>query len=375
MDKKFWAAVFTLSGTVVGAGILGLPYIFSKSGFLIGLFWLIILSLIILFVNLWIGEVTLRTKGTHQLTGYAEKYLGKTGKRIMIFVLVFEVYSALIAYLIGEGQSLSVLFTGTAQYSLLFAFLFWISMTFLLTEGLRGLKKIETWGVMAIILIIVSTFIFYTPQINLTNFTLFNLKYFSLPIGVILFALLGFVCIPELKMIVENSEKKLKKAIILGSMIPVVLYVLFTFTFVGFLGDKVPQVATISLGKTMNILGIFTMLTSYFSLSFVLKDMLKFDLKFSNKKSFLVVSLTPLLLYLCLILFNAANFILVLGIGGVISGGVIGILAIAMNIKAKKKGNRKPEYSIPAGWKIGFIIALIFVLGIISEIKIALTNS
>ena len=33
-DKKFWAAAFTLSGTIVGAGILGLPYAFSKSGFL-----------------------------------------------------------------------------------------------------------------------------------------------------------------------------------------------------------------------------------------------------------------------------------------------------------------------------------------------------
>ena len=32
VNKKFWATAFTLTGTVVGAGILGLPYVFSQSG-------------------------------------------------------------------------------------------------------------------------------------------------------------------------------------------------------------------------------------------------------------------------------------------------------------------------------------------------------
>jgi len=51
-NKKFWATTFTLSGAIIGAGILGLPYVFAKSGFLIGLFWLIILGLVMTFINL-----------------------------------------------------------------------------------------------------------------------------------------------------------------------------------------------------------------------------------------------------------------------------------------------------------------------------------
>jgi hypothetical protein len=31
--KRFWATTFTLSGTIIGAGILGLPYVFSQSGY------------------------------------------------------------------------------------------------------------------------------------------------------------------------------------------------------------------------------------------------------------------------------------------------------------------------------------------------------
>ena len=80
LNKKFFATAFTLTGTIIGAGILGLPYVFSKSGFFIGAFWLIFLGFVMLFVNLCLGEVSLRTKKIHQLPGYAEKYLGKSGK-------------------------------------------------------------------------------------------------------------------------------------------------------------------------------------------------------------------------------------------------------------------------------------------------------
>ena len=89
IDRKFWSTVFTLSGSVIGAGILGLPYVFAKSGFLLGLFWIIFLAIILVYAKLCFGEVTLRTKGNHQIVGYANKYLDKWGRGIMIFTLLF----------------------------------------------------------------------------------------------------------------------------------------------------------------------------------------------------------------------------------------------------------------------------------------------
>src|SRR3990167_2840612 len=120
LDKKFFSTAFTLSGTTIGAGILGLPYVFSKSGFFAGLFWLLLLGLIMVYINLALGETTLRTKERHQLAGYAEKYLGKSGKKIMLFAMLFGIYSALLAYLLGEGDSLSQIIFSTARYSLVF---------------------------------------------------------------------------------------------------------------------------------------------------------------------------------------------------------------------------------------------------------------
>jgi len=285
----------------------------------------------------------------------------------MLFSIVFGCYSALLAYLIGEGQSFSIVLTGGVKYAIFFGIAFWLIMTLLLRKGLKELKKIETWGVTIIILIIIFFFIWFLKDVNPANLTQINYSMFFFPFGITLFALIGFTAIPEVKAELKGNEKLMKKSILIGSLIPVILYALFSFIFVGMLGRNVNEIATLSFGRFIPILGIFTMLTSYFVLSFVLKDVFTFDLH--NKKiRFLFVSIIPLALYLIISIFNLAGFIKVLGIGGAISGGITAIIVLLMNIRSKKLGNRKPEYSIPINWIIITILSLIFIAGIIYEL-------
>jgi amino acid permease len=363
MNKRFLGATFALSGSIIGAGILGLPYIFSKSGFIIGLFWLIFLGVLMMFINLYLGEVALRTKKRHQLCGYAEEYLGKTYGKLMFVAMAFGIYSALIAYLIGEGESLSRLFTGVQNYSLLFGIGFWVVMTLLLREGLQGLKKVSTYGVSIVFLVILVIFFYFIPSVKISNLSYVNISQSFLPIGVILFSLLGFAAIPELKAIMGGQEKKLKKAIILGSLIPVILYILFSFSFVGILGVDVPEVSTLAFGRMINILGIFTMFSCFFALSFALRNTYKYDFKMKKISVFFWVSLFPLILFLLIHFFEIGGFIFILNVGGIVSTGITGILILFMNLNAKRKG--KPEYSIPINKFIIFAIILIFVLGVV----------
>ncbi len=368
MNKKFWATTFTLTGTIIGAGILGLPAVFAKSGFLAGLFWLIVLGAVMIFVNLSLGEITLRTRGKHQLSGYAEKYLGAWGKRAMFFSVIFGVYSALLAYLIGEGESLSKIIPGNTP-PIIFGIIFWIIMTLLLTRGLKGLKRVETWGVTIIILIVIGIFIRFAQFIEPANLMTWNQTSFTLPIGVVLFALLGFTSIPELRQEIKGQEKLLKKAIILGTIIPIILYIIFSSIFIGVLGTNITQIATLSFGPLMTFLGIFTMLTSYFVLSFSLKNTFKYDIGTSKKTNFLLTSILPLIIYIIVTQFEFIGFTLILGIGGVISGGSTGILALLMLKRAKDntRNNKKPEIQIPINWTLIAILSIIFILGIILE--------
>jgi len=368
MNKKFLAATFTLSGSIIGAGILGLPFAFSESGFFPGMFWLIFLGLVIIFVNLSLGEVTLRTKKRHQLTGYAEEYLGQNGKRIMFFAVIFGIYSALLAYLIGEGQSFSRLLPGNINPTIL-GIAFWFAMTLLLKDGLRGLKKVEMYGVSAIILIILGIFMAFIPQINLDNINTSGPAGFASPVGVILFALLGFTAIPELRQEIKGKESLFKKAILIGSLIPIILYIIFSFTTVGVMGSTINEVATLSFGPILTILGIFTMLTSYLVLSYGLNDTFKYDLKLSKKQNFFYTSLLPLLAYLIFSGWKHVRFISVISVGGVVSGGLTGILILLINKKSKNttRNKKAPEINMKLSWPLIILISAIFIIGTILE--------
>ena len=57
MNKKilnFWEAVATIVGTIVGAGMLGIPYVLAKAGFFTGLILLLFLGVSIMFVHLFL---------------------------------------------------------------------------------------------------------------------------------------------------------------------------------------------------------------------------------------------------------------------------------------------------------------------------------
>lgn len=367
LDKKFWATALTLSGTMIGAGILGMPYVFSKSGFFIGMFWLVFLGFLILYVNLCLGEITLRTKKIHQLPGYMEKYLGKTGKKIMIFAMFFGIYAALLAYLIGEGQSFSALFFDNSNYSIPFALGFWFVMTLLLREGISGLKKIESFGVVLTGAMIIFLFAFFANDIRIENLRYSNPGSFFVPFGVVLFALLGFSSIPEMRIEILKKEKLFQKAIIFGNLIPMFLYAIFCFAFLGAFGKSVTEVATLSYGSFIPALGIFTMMAAFFVLSISLDNVFKYDLKKKNN-SFFFVSLFPLVLYFLTNIFDGVDFVRILGIGGAVSGGMTIVLILFMNMKAKEFGDRKPEYSVPMNWFVFGILSLIFLAGIVLEI-------
>lgn len=359
-----------LIGTIIGAGILGLPYVISRSGLILGIFYLLIIGILISLMYLYLGEVCLRTKKIHQLAGYAEKYLGKNAKMIMLAAAIFGEYSALTAYLIGEGQSFSYIFTGSQDYVLLAGLIFWIIFACISYVGLTALKKIEKYGVFGIILIVFGIFAYFLNKINIGNITLAssNLKDVFRPIGVILFAYLGFGAIPEMRRLAEGQEGKMKKVILIGSIFPIIVYSIFAFAMVGFLGKDIPEISTLALGKTLIWLGIFTMATSFLSLAIALRDMFRFDFGISRTKAWAISVFVPLFIFLMVQIFQLAGFIDILGIGGSISGGITGILIILMLRSARKKSERKPEYKINIGNFLEYLLIILFIIGVVLEI-------
>ena len=364
--RRALTGAFTLSGGIIGAGVLGLPYVFAKSGYLIGLFWLVVLSVLVWYVFMCLAEVTLRTKGSHQLTGYASKYLGAKGKWLMLVIVIFGIYSANLAYLIGEGESLSFIFTNSSDYSLWFGIGFWVIMAFLLHRGIEGLKKFEKYGVVGIIIVFLIIFFWYVPEVDLGNLSVMNYKYFFLPFGATLFALIGFSVFPEMRREMFGAEKKIKLAVGIGVLLPLILYALFTFIFVGVLGQNIGEVSTLSFGKLVGLFGGFTMMTSFYVFTFALKDMFFFDFGLSRKLSDFISIWGSLILFLFIKFTGLLGFVSIIGISGTITGGASVVLILIMNLKAKRKGERKPEIKMWNSWWLTVLLGLLFIIGAIS---------
>jgi len=367
MRNKFFPALAVLVGTTIGAGFLGIPYVVAKSGFLPGLAYLIFVAVFMLFMKFYMGEVALRTKGNHQLTGYAGMYLGKWAKFLMFFSMIFGIYSALVAYLIAEGQSLSYIFSGTSTYSLLFSFLFWLIMSFLTYIGLKALKRYEQIGMILVLAIVSIIFIFFSPGIKLENLNYINPENIFMPFGVILFSLLAFSAMPEVERILTGQEKLMKRVIFWGVMIPFAVYLVFMLVMVGNFGANIPEIATLALPKVFSILAVLTMFTAYFTQAIAIRDMFRFDYKLGRFLGWIIASFLPLVLFILIYFLKLASFILLLSIAGIVSAGIDGILILLMNKRAKINGNRKPEYSISLSWKTIIILSLIFILAIIAE--------
>lgn len=367
MSKTF-VAISTLIGTIIGAGILGIPFVVMLSGFSLGILNLTLLTITIIILMLYLGEIALRTKTNHHLTGYAEKYLGKKGKHLMFIAFSFGVFAAILAYLIGEGESLSYLFFQTAQYKLHFGIAFWLFLTALTYFGLQALKGGEEIGLIIIFVLIISISVLTINKIDITNLSYNNFKHLFTPFGVILFALLGFSTIPEVKRILGKDKNLMKRSIVITYILCFFIYALFAALVLGFKGPETPQIATLAIGKPFILLGMITMFTSYLALTIALIDTLKFDLKISKNKAWLYANSIPLILFIILSIFDIAQFTKVLGIGGAISGGLTAILILFIIKKAKEQGDRKPEYSIPYSKTLTWILIALFSTGTILEI-------
>lgn len=371
MDKTLFQAVAFLIGTVIGAGVLGIPYVVQKSGIYLGIAYIVILGVFALIVNLYVGEVSLRTKGIHELTGYAEKFVGKWGKHALLISLLIEIYGALSAYLIGVSQSFTSIFGLSFEFWLI---AFFIAMGLILYRGINVVKGYELFlnaaKIILMLAISIAAFAFFKSQ----NLAMPQTPDFVMPFGVIMFAFLGITAIPELKQILAHDRKQVKKAIIIGSIIPIIVYILFAIAVVGATGPDITEVATIGLGAKlgfwMAILGsvfaIFSMTTAFLAVSLALIWILHYDYKLNKTLSFILTMIIPIIIAFS----GIAGFIKILGVSGAIAGGVTMVLCLVIFHKAKESYERKPEYELQPSLILSAILSLAIIIGIIATLII-----
>ena len=367
----YYQAVATLTGCIIGAGVLAIPYVVARSGFWTGMLVLLVLGIATLFVHLLVGEVSLRTKECSQLSGLAEKYLGKHGKYAMLVSMIVGVYGALIAYTLGVGASLAVLFGGPAWA---WSVAFYAVMAGVIFGGIQYLARSELYleWIKFIVLGIILLILFTSRNFNASRLSGFSWSHILLPYGVILFAYLGTAAIPEMREELKLCLRFTKRAIIIGSLIPIITYALFTAAVVGVSGAYTSEMAAIALGPLVGVAGlvmlhifaILAMATSFIALGFALKQAYAKDFNLPEVEAWALVVVLPAVL----MSLGVQSFVRTLDIAGTFAGGLAGILIVLIHARAKKSKERKPEYTIEMS-KFGYgTLILLFALGMLYQL-------
>ncbi len=372
--KKFFYALAVLCGTIIGVGLFGLPYVASKTGFWILILYFLVLGAIVYFLHLLFSEVCLRTRGKQRLPGYAEKYLGKWGKRISFFSVVSSLYGALLAYIIVGGKFLHSLFSSwLGGQALWYAIVFFVFGALFIFFGIRSIAPFELWMLGLFFVILIIFFVFGSPQIEIQNLTISGkLSNLFLPYGVVLFSLWGIPLIPELEDILGKKKKLMKKVCLSGVWLAVLTYLLFIVLILGVCGSSTTEEALIGLESFLGrrvvafglTFGVLTCFTSFLTLGLTLKKVFWYDFKIPKNTSFVLACFIPLLAYIL----GLSSFIKVVSVTGGVMLAINGILVILMHRKAKKLGDDVPAYSISYPKAISYFLILLFVLGIIYEI-------
>ncbi len=335
MSKDFLLTTGLLAGTIIGAGIFSLPYVFNRLGLGTGFFYLIVFTLVYFAIHLMYAQIVQTSDGAHQFFYFAEKYLPKNFAGVASFMVLFELILVLTVYLVLAPIFAGLVF-GNGGFIALFVFWFFGSLfMFVKLEWLGWAEFLGTLCILAIVLSVL--FLGKTSAPEVPIFRKVDWSLLFLPFGPLLFSLSGR---PAISKIVEEYRKikkngraiSLNKVILWGTAIPAVVYSLFVIGILR-LNPNVSPEALNSLGFLppltlgfLGILGLLTLWTSYFIIGINVKDILKIDLKRPIWFCVFVVLGAPLVLYFA----GFRNFLSVVSLTGGIFLALEGIFVIAM---------------------------------------------
>jgi len=356
-------AVSMIAGLTIGVGIFSLPYITGKVGILTMFLYIMALTALVLFVNLLFVEVSLKTPNYLRLAGYARMHLGEFGKYIAAAFSAIEGLGTILAYIVIGGGFLYGLLSPFLGGSLfIYVFLYFAVGAIYIFLGSKAISKINFAGILVFFAAIFLVFFNGLGSLKLSNlFFLGDSSHLFLPYGAILFALWGATMVPEAEEILQSDRKKIRRAVILGTVIPGAFYFLFCLMILALSGGQTSPEAISGLqgilgGRViafMFLAGIMATFTSYVSVGLNLKKVLWYDMKVKESVAWLITCFVPFLLYL--LGFN--NFIKIIGFVGAFALAMEGILIVLMYRKISIK---RPLFIYP--------LILIFVAGMIYEI-------
>lgn len=334
--KQFLLPFGLLAGTIIGAGVFSLPYLFKFSGLTLGFFYLALASFVYVVLYRMYADIIKETPGEHRFVGFARIYLGRYASWLAFLIAVVEGILVLTIYLILSKSFFDLFIRFGAPIEHLIVF--WFIGSAVLLVGLKKISRLELAATLGIIAIFLLIFLWGVPSLDTFSVPDFRPVWgnFFILLAPVLFSLSGRAAIPG----VVRLGGPTKAVITWGVIIPALLYALFAVSVVA-ISPIVTEDAVTGLraglplwfGGLIGILGLLSLITSYVAVGYDVDRTLELDLKISGWWKFAVVMFGPIFLYFA----GLQDFLGAVGLAGGIFIALESILIVWMWLKMRGK--------------------------------------
>lgn len=372
--SRFVGGILLIVGTSIGGGMLALPVSTAQAGFSNSIFFLILCWLIMTTGALLTLEVNLRLPAGSNMVSMAKSTLGFPGQVIAWITYLLLLYTLLAAYISGGSDVFNGLlsranFTMPSwSTSLLFTAVFGM----IVYGGIRSVDYVNRGlmfgklGIYALLIVIIS------PHIDVASLGGGSIKAVSGSLMVLITSF-GFASIvPSLREYFNDDIPALRKAIILGSLIPLSCYILWNAVIMGVVArdgsgglielmtnDHATSGLTNALSMAVQskwitgFFGFFTsicMITAFLGVSIGLFDFLADGLKLKKHglqgKSTLALTFLP---PLAIVLINPGIYLHALSYAGICCVILLLLLPSVMTWRARRVDSTQALQIVPGG--------------------------
>lgn len=236
IDKdKVFGGVLLVSGTAIGAGMLALPLSTAKSGFMPSGFAFLVCWFFMSFAALLLLEVNLRFSGDRDLISLTNLTLGLVGKVAAWILYLLLLYALIIAYLTGSSAWFINLLAGfhIKLSSNLVLIILAVVFSVIISYGTVVVEHINRYLMYGLVLTYVLLIVSSSYHVDMAKLSVIELTPIPLTLPLIITAF-GFApIIPSLTHYLNRNVLALRYVVMLGSLIPLVIYLLWEWVALG----------------------------------------------------------------------------------------------------------------------------------------------